>query len=432
MRIAIISEYFYPDGTGGSGTVLSKLVRQLKDSYQDLEIDVITSKNLFRGEAGRLATNEDWDGVNIMRLKTPQPCKNSIKRRLAANMLFTTAAFLKLMKTPRRYDLVMVTTAPPTLPIAARAWSSLTGKPYIYLIYDLYLDLAISMKMVAADSAPVKTLRGVQTQWFHEAARTVVLGRCMQAHVARTYGLPVEKMCVIPIPTDAEAITPLGKQTQFRIDNDLSGFVVLYAGNFAKYQDFKTLLDAAQQLVDNKEITFVFVGDGAKKEYIAERIAQNRLSNVRLLPFVPEAQLCDLLASADASLVTLERGAEGLAVPSKFYNIMASGRPTIAVVDPACEVGRVVSESHCGVRIDPEEPAQLAQAIVYLASSTKDLTEMGQNARRTCEERYTVENIAEQFHNVFHEVTRPATKKLTMRQLRVKARQAAECAARGE
>ena len=413
MRVAIVSEYFYPDSTGGSGTVLSKLVCQLKLSYPDWDIDVITSNNLFRGGDGRLAARENWNGINIVRLNSPQPRKMSVKRRLAANLWFTSAAFVRLLKTSRRYDLVMVTTAPPTLPLAAQIWSFLSRKPYVYLIYDLYLDLALAMKIVDAGSRTVKTMRRAQTQWLHKAAKTIVLGRCMQQHVAQTYALPAEKICVIPIPTDCIGVSPQSNQTQFRANHDMHGFVVLYAGNFAKYQDFKTLLDAAQQLVDNKAITFVFVGDGSRRNYIAERIEHDQLTNVRLLPFVPEAQLCDLLASADASLVTLERGAEGLAVPSKFYNIMASGRPTIAVVDPNCEVGRVINETYCGVRVDPENATQLAQAIVDLASSPERAREMGLNARAACEERYTTESVARQFSEVFQEVAelraRPST-----------------------
>jgi glycosyltransferase involved in cell wall biosynthesis len=91
MKICILSEYFYPDSTGGTGTVLSKLVRQLRDTYSDLEIDVITSKNLLRGEVSDLPTQQDWDGINIVRLNTPQPRKKSVRRRLAANLLFTAA-----------------------------------------------------------------------------------------------------------------------------------------------------------------------------------------------------------------------------------------------------------------------------------------------------------------------------------------------------
>jgi colanic acid biosynthesis glycosyl transferase WcaI len=413
-RVCVLAEYFYPDNTGGSGTILSKLMRELRDTYADLEVDVITSNNLFRGEAGSLASREDWDGIRIHRLSTPQPRKNSVKRRLAANLLFTGAAFGHLMKSRARYDVVLVVTAPPTLPLAAKMYATLTRTPYIYLVYDLYLDMAVNMGMVCPDSRAIKALKKIQTGWFRKAAKTVVLGRCMRDHVGRQYGVPAEKMSVIPIPSNADAIVPMDKSTRFRKANDLRDFVVLYAGNFAKYQDFETLLDAAKQLDDRRDITFVFVGDGNKKEYIQSRIAQDKLTNVRLLPFVPEEELSDMLASADVSLVTLERGVEGLAVPSKFYNIMASGRATVAIVDPASEIAHVINEAHCGLRVEPEDPAALAQAIARLADSPETLKRMGRNARRVCEEKYSLQHVGQQFYDVFHEVVKPPSGKRWM------------------
>jgi colanic acid biosynthesis glycosyl transferase WcaI len=368
MRICILSEYFYPDSTGGTGTVLSKLIRHLKDNYDHLEIDVIASRNLFRGEVGTLAAREKWDGVNIFRLKSPPPRKKSIKRRLAANMLFTARTFMRLMMARRKYDVVMVVTAPPTLPLAAKMFSKLTGTPYVYLVYDLYLDMAIAMKMVSPTSPIIRTFRRVQKSWFHGAARTVVLGRCMRDHVASTYRLELDKIGVVPIPSNLDLIVPMPKEsTQFRRDNDLKGFLVLYAGNFAQYQDFDTLLDAAKMLRHRPEITFAFVGDGAKKDYIASRVSKEKLDNVRMLPFVPEEQLCDMLASADVSLVTLERGIEGLAVPSKFYNIMASGRATVACVPKASEVAHVIAEADCGIQVEQEDAPALAAALERLA-----------------------------------------------------------------
>ena len=53
MRICLISEYFYPDSGGGTGTVLSNLTRHLKDAYGDVEIDVVTSRHLVSRRAGR-------------------------------------------------------------------------------------------------------------------------------------------------------------------------------------------------------------------------------------------------------------------------------------------------------------------------------------------------------------------------------------------
>lgn len=412
MRICILSEYFYPDSTGGTGTVLSKLISHLKSEYAHLEIDVIASRNAFRGEAGKLIPRETWNGVNIYRLKAPAPRKESVKRRLAANMVFTTRTFLRLMIARRRYDLVLVVTAPPTLPLAARMFSRLTGVPYVYLVYDLYLDMAIAMGMVSAKSRVIKTMRKVQRSWFDDADTIVVLGRCMRDHVARTYELGLDKIGVIPIPASHELIVPVPKEaTQFRHDNDISNFLVLYAGNFARYQDFDTLLDAAKALKHRSDITFAFVGDGVKKAHIASRIAEEELTNVKMLPFVPESQLCDMLGAADVSLVTLERGIEGLAVPSKFYNIMASGRATIACVPKVSEVAQVIAECDCGVQVDQENSQALAQVIERLADDTETLERMGRNARRACEERYSLNHVGRQFHHIFNDVVSKRNKR---------------------
>ncbi len=405
MRICILSEYFYPDSTGGTGTVLSKLVRQLKDSDEHLEIDVIASRNLFRGATGTLSARENWDGIQIFRLKAPAPRKKSVKRRLAANLVFTTRTLGRLLAARRRYDLILVVTAPPTLPLAANLFSKMAGVPYLYLVYDLYLDMAVAMKMVAPGGRATQTFHRVQKSWFRGAARTVVLGRCMRDHVAATYEVPDEKLNVLPIPSDLDLIAPVEKTaTKFRRDNGIEGFLVLYAGNFAKYQDFDTLLDAASLLVGRSDIHFAFVGDGTKREHIEARIRAEGLTNVRMLPFVPENELSDMLGAADVSLVTLERGIEGLAVPSKFYNILASGRATVACVPEVSEIAQVIAEADCGVRVDQEDSRALANVICDLADDPQILERMGQNARRVCEERYSFAQIGGQFQRIFSEI----------------------------
>lgn len=405
MKICVLSEYFYPDDTGGTGTVLSKLMRQLKDDHVDVEIDVVTSRNLFRGAHNSLPENEEWEGIRIVRLPAPAASKNSVRRRLAANLMFTGAAFRKLLRMGKRYDLVLVVTAPPTLPLAARSFARLTNTPYVYLVYDLYLDLALALKLVKTDSQMVRSMQRVQKSWLRSSSKVIVLGRCMRDLVAERYDVALENIEVVPIPSSDLMIQPRGRDTEFRRANALGGFVVLYAGNFARYQDFDTLLDAAKLLRARSDITFVFVGDGTRRGHIAQRIENDGLHNVRLLPFVSEDQLSDMLASADASLVTLERGTAGLAVPSKFYNIMASGRATVAVIDPHSEVARVIEENDCGVCIEPENPQQLAQVLLDLTDDRERVEQLGRNARAACEAHYSLPHIANRFHSIFQTVT---------------------------
>lgn len=409
MRVCVLSEYFYPDSTGGTGTVLSAVVRRLKELHPEVEIDVVASRNLFRGEANSLPKSENWQGVSIRRLSSPRPHQPSIRRRLSANLVFTAAVLRDLMAHKRKYDVVLVVTAPPTLPLAAHTFSRLTGTPYVYLVYDLYLDLALALRMVPEKSKTINRMRRVQKDWFARASRVVVLGRCMRDLVQQRYDVAHEKIDVVSIPANTELVMARDKDTQFRRDNDLSGFVALYAGNFAQYQDFDTLLNAAKLLRHRSDITLVLVGDGSKRPQIVERIEKENLSNVRLLPFVPEDALCDMLASADASLVTLERGTAGLAVPSKFYNILASGRLTVALIEDESEVARVIEETMCGVCIEPENARQLAQALEELAHDPARVSQMGSNARRVAEEQYSLSQISERFYEVLqHAIRQPA------------------------
>ncbi len=404
MRICVLTEYFHPDNTGGTGPVMSSLIRHLKDNYDGIEIDVITSLNLFRGTSDAPLIRENWNGVSIRRIPSPPAAKNSTRRRLLSNLLFTNAALRTLLLSRNKYDLILVVTAPPTLPMAARVYRALTGTPYVYLVHDLFLDMALAMNLVKDKGRRTRTMHSVQRKWFDKAARIVVLGRCMRDYVSNHYQVSAEKMKIIPIPANIQQIRVTNHQTCFREKNNLDGFVVLYAGNFARYQDFDTLLDAAANLRDRSDITFVFVGDGARREHIEARVAHENLTNVRLLPFVPASELNDMLASASVSLVSLEKEIAGLAVPSKFYNIMASGRPTVAVVNDKSEVGYIIKEVQCGVQVDPEDSAFLEQALRQLADNPEQVRQMGLNARAVCEERFSREHIGHQFYQLFEEV----------------------------
>ncbi len=403
MRICILNEFFHPDTTGGTGTVLSNLARTLRDNYpDDVEIDVVTSRYQYRGNK-RLAPFENWRGIPIRRLLTPRASQSSTALRLAVNVLFSAFTFLRLM-VGKKYDLILVGTAPPPLAMAAHWIKRLRGTPYIYVIYDLEPDRAVSMKVLAPTNPLVKIVAKRQLSWLRASSKAIVLGRCMRDHLRANYKLPASQIGVIPIGADPEEVNPRGKDTRFRAEQAIDGFIVLYSGNFGRYHNFDTILDAAKQLqADQKNISFVLVGSGHQNDYIAGRIKNEQIDNVKMFPFVPKEDYADLLASCDVSLVTLEPGMEGLCVPSKFYNILAAGRPTVAIMSPRCEVAQVIMEADCGVQVNQGNTAQLVQVLTELSESPEQVEQMGKNARRALVQNFTSIHVAEQYYRVFAE-----------------------------
>ena len=403
MRICILSEFFYPDDTGGTGTVLSDLVRTIRRTDPDLEIEVVTSRNLYRQAKANLARSEDWDGVSIHRLATPHPNGLPAPLRLLANLSFCLAALVKLLRLGD-YDVILVGTAPPMAALAARALNRLKGIPFVYVVYDLEPDRSVTMKMLTPNHPAVRLFRRHQKRWLLSAAKVVVLGQYMGEYVTQTYGLPARHVEVIPIGADPQEIVPGSKQSRFRAEQGLDGFVVLYSGNFGRYHNFDTILDAAKALGETRpDIRFVLVGGGAQKDHIAARITQENLRNVGLFDFFPREAYADLLASADVSLVTLEPGMEGLCVPSKLYSILASGRPVVAAVSARSEVARVIDEAQLGIHLGQGDTEQMVAALTFLADHPAETEQMGRNARQALEDKYALEVLARQYLTVLHE-----------------------------
>ena len=403
MHVCIVNEFFYPDNAGGTGTVLSDLVRSLRETFDDVEIDVVTSNNLYRQQGAPLAAYEEWNGVRIYRLATPRPNGLPPLLRLGANLLFCLFALIKLLRLGR-YDALLVGTAPPMVAMCAQFLKRIKGTPFVYIVYDLEPDRSVTMKVLSAQHPAAQFFRASQKRWLHSAAKVVVLGRCMRERLSEAYSLPANKVEVIPIGSDPDEIVPRSRQSRFRKSQGIEGFLVLYSGNFGRYHNFDTILDAAKMLgLSRPDVQFVLVGEGSQKEHIAQRISDEKISSVRLFPFVTKEEYADLLASADVSLVTLEPGMEGLCVPSKFYSILASGRPTVAAMSENSEVARVIDEAECGVHFAQDSAEDLVRVLTALADDPVEVERLGQNARLILVEKYATRHLARRYHATLRE-----------------------------
>ena len=410
LHVCIINEFFYPDDAGGTGTVLSEMAEALHHDHPDVKIDVVTSNNLYRDWDRKLSPYQEWNGIRIFRLDGPHAGGLSAIPRLAVNTAFGIKVLAQLRRLPR-YDLLLIGTAPPTVAMAAELYKAVKKSPYLYIVYDLEPDRAVRMGVVAGRHPITVMLRRSQRRWLHAAAKVIVLGRCMQEYVSRTYGLQMHQVETIAIGSDGDVIRPLDKKTRFRAAEGLSGFVACYAGNFGRYHNFDTILDSAKDLLRRGAgITFALVGGGAQQAHITRRVADEKITNVRMFPFVAKEDYADLLASADVSLVTLEPGMEGLCVPSKFYSILASGRPTVALVAPEFEVARVIDETGCGVHMGQGDAECLSAALFKLSQDPEAADAMGRRARAVLEDRYSTRQVAAQYYQAIQAACQPSHK----------------------
>jgi len=169
-------------------------------------------------------------------------------------------------------------------------------------------------------------------------------------------------------------------------------FVLVHAGNLGFYGAWETLIEAARKLSD-EGIGLVFVGDGAQRRQIES--AAVGCTNVRFLPFFPASKIASVLASADAHIVTIKRGLEGVIVPSKMYGILAAGKPILAVAPQETDVVAIGVRREFAIWADPDDASQVAGAVREISRSPEKLRRMGEAARDAASDYDRVNELRE-------------------------------------
>jgi len=215
---------------------------------------------------------------------------------------------------------------------------------------------------------------------LRRATRVIVLGDDMRERIIAK-GVDPSRVLIVrdgaEIPPPGTAPPALDPAVLRAIRGSFR-FVLVHAGNLGFYGAWETLL-AAARLVENEGIGLVFVGEGAQLD--AVRAAAAGAKNVRFLPFFPASKIPSVLAAADAHVITVKRGLEGVVVPSKLFGILAAGKPVLAVAPSECDAARIAMACGCGVAADPAKPEEVAAAARALAAAPEKLEQMGESAR---------------------------------------------------
>lgn len=276
-------------------------------------------------------------------------------------------------------DVVLAMTDPPFQGIVGAFVALLKRKPYAYNIRDLYPDMAVGGGIVRRGL--VARLWERMHRWaLRRANCVIVLGEDMRARIIAK-GVEPSRVVVIrdgaELPKAAEPLTPLDPEIVRAIRVGFS-FVLLHAGNLGFYGAWNTLITAARKLA-NDGVGLVFVGSGALRAQL--EIAATGAENIRFFDYFPSNKIPSVLAAADAHIVTVKRGLEGVVVPSKMYGILAAGKPIVAVASKETDVVSLGAKQGFAVAADPDKPAELVNVIRSLVGDVKKLKGMAEAAR---------------------------------------------------
>ena len=385
-RLWIVSELYFPEETS-TGYYMTRIAEGLAG---ESEVHAVSGYPNYLYKRSKAAAFETRNGVSIHRLRSTRLDKNSIPKKALNMLTFGLSVLFFGMTRFETGDRVLVVTTPPTLPFFVSIISMLKGLKMILLVHDTYPEILVASGKMKKESPIFGLLQSVKNWIYKMSAGIIVVGRDME-RLAReqTKGLETP---IVTIPNWAELETVQPDESRgenFRRGLGLSGkFILLYAGNMGYPNDLETIIEAADLLRDEAEIKFVFLGTGAKRQWLRNRITELALDNVILLDPRPREDQTEFLNGCDVGIVSLVEEMKGVSVPSRTYNLLASGKPILALVDSESEIGELIREEEIGFLAGHNGPKNLAEKIRKISRNPELLRQMGVKAREIAVERF--------------------------------------------
>jgi colanic acid biosynthesis glycosyl transferase WcaI len=367
-RVVLVNRYFHPDHSATS-QIASDLAFHL--ASRGWEVEVVTSRQRYDDPDARLPKQESFRGVTITRIATTRFGRSFLPGRAVDYLTFYLNAFRAIRK--RRNSVIVAMTDPPLLSVIA----AMASKHVVNWVQDLFPEVAESLGLRA-----LKVLRPIRNWSLRKAKANVVLGELMARRVPKAtiiHNWAMECGGLPPLSAQSGGEPPHSK-------------IVGYSGNLGRAHEVDTMLAAMRML---PEVRFVFIGGGAQ----LARVKREAPPNVEFRPYAPRERLAESLSSVDAHLVSLQPSLEGLIVPSKFYGVLAVGRPVIFIGAKDGEVARIIEASRCGVVVEPGDAEGLANAIRSVDPA------MGERGRALYEERFAPHHAFAAWEDVLRKAT---------------------------
>ncbi|MBQ1175735.1 MAG: glycosyltransferase family 4 protein [Treponema sp.] len=181
-------------------------------------------------------------------------------------------------------------------------------------------------------------------------------------------------------------------------------FIILFAGNIGEAQNLDAVLQSAIELKNHKNIKFVFVGDGRRRESLISVVQENNLQETVFFPGrFPIETMSVFMNSASVLLFSLkDQICFNLTVPAKVQFYMSQSKPILAMING--DGAALINEAKCGFSVPAGDSKSLSENILKMSNMRKEeLKKLGENGEEFYKMNFTKEQRIEQLKNIFIE-----------------------------
>lgn len=366
QRLWIVTELFPPDETSTS-YILGEIANAMVQKYQ---VGVICGPEIYdkRKKINKKNSFSLDKSIIVYRANGANLDKNTTKGKALSFLLMSKRMISLVKQHVRKDDKVLMVTNPAPLVVLMSRLKKKVGFELNILVHDVFPE---NTKPAGLKLPLYGMIKHVFDKAYSRADQLIALGRDMKDVLEKKVLNSSENIPKITIIENWADINGIKSQSMPQ------GKIVLeYAGNIGRVQGLDKVIEQLPESVD-----FHIYGTGSMEETL------KKMNHPRVFFHGPyfRSQQNEVLAACHIALVTLQEGMYGLGVPSKTYNILASGRPILFFGPKNSEIDLLVREKRIGYCGWPEK------------WDKDELVEMGERARELAIKEYSEETILNKF-----------------------------------
>ena len=238
------------------------------------------------------------------------------------------------------------------------------------------------------------------TEWLltYEATEVIVNSNYMKGHVQGLFGLPFDKISVIPNGINLNNFTGIDRDydfiRRFAMDNEK---IILYVGRLVYEKGVQHLISAMPKILENyHDSKLVIAGKGGMIDELKSQVESMGLSNkVYFTGYLNQKEVQKMYKCADVAVFPSTYEPFGIVA----LEAMLAGIPT--VVSDIGGLNEIVEHGVNGMKSYTGNPNSIADSVLSLLFDPQLAMNVTKNAKNKVKDEFNWQKIAQDTHYIY-------------------------------